>query len=434
MRDYAALAVVPAVLFAAHSLYGADQRAASAALVLAEAVLLLGALCLPAWRRALANSRLLRAVAGLFGLTLLAAFWSLFSTAPGGVLPVWNWVGTEGAGVIDRSAALLEMLKLLGLGCIFLVGFMQGAAAERLRGAITMVLTFGAIFALISLLRFLAGLDISSGARLSTGLFNPNTAATLFGTLLVLSVAWSFNEHRRAVRQGRQTLPELTSVLAPSAGAALLFSGCLLLTASRAGVSATAGVLSLLLIAEALARRWGWRVLAPMIVAPAALSSALLVGSGAQFLERLQTELIAADGRSEIFRSHGRLFTASPWFGWGLGSFDQLNQQVITPNTYDALWRSRALHNVYLQWLEQAGLVGAAPMFLTIALVLGVGFASQFQRRQLGSLTRGLLAASAIVLAHALTDFAVEVPSFAGYWAFLLGLLLAASGLKAGRL
>jgi hypothetical protein len=37
-------------------------------------------------------------------------------------------------------------------------------------------------------------------------------------------------------------------------------------------------------------------------------------------------------------------------------------------------------------------------------------------------LQRGLACASLVVLVHGITDYALQVPSIAGFWAFLLGI------------
>ncbi len=87
-----------------------------------------------------------------------------------------------------------------------------------------------------------------------------------------------------------------------------------------------------------------------------------------------------------------------------------------------------AAHNVYLQWLEQTGLVGAILMwsclgwlFITIALALR-------GKQRLSGLLRLTLSSSVLVLTHGLTDFSLEVPGITALWALLLGLAAGRAG------
>ena len=57
----------------------------------------------------------------LFALVLAMALLSLSPFSPGGSHPIWAWAGvTPGSGTINRSATLLEIVKLLGLACAFI--------------------------------------------------------------------------------------------------------------------------------------------------------------------------------------------------------------------------------------------------------------------------------------------------------------------------
>ena len=106
---------------------------------------------------------------------------------------------------------------------------------------------------------------------------------------------------------------------------------------------------------------------------------------------------------------------------YGLGSFSDINSQITTEENYHALWSVRAVHNVYLQWLEEAGIIGALPMFLLIGTILVAAVWRTFNLRKGQTLLRGVIAASVVVLVHGTVDFGLQVPSIAAFWAFLLG-------------
>jgi O-antigen ligase len=111
--------------------------------------------------------------------------------------------------------------------------------------------------------------------------------------------------------------------------------------------------------------------------------------------------------------------------GYGPGVFETVNKTLISGANFSELWNIRAAMNLYLQWLEQGGLIGAAPMFLCIALILVQTFRGAMERSRMTGPLFALLAADLLVLFHGATDFALETPSVSAFWAFLLGLQFA---------
>jgi O-antigen ligase len=140
---------------------------------------------------------------------------------------------------------------------------------------------------------------------------------------------------------------------------------------------------------------------------------------------RLDTVDADAANRGIIFAAHWRAFLESPIFGHGLGSFTAINNQQMTPENYGALRTIRSTHNVYIQWLEEAGLLGAVPMFALIALIITRAVRRSGRLNTGATIQRGLIAANLVILAHGMTDYALQVPSIAAFWAYLLGLQFA---------
>ncbi|CAN5295475.1 hypothetical protein BH09PSE2_BH09PSE2_23690 [soil metagenome] len=79
----------------------------------------------------------------------------------------------------------------------------------------------------------------------------------------------------------------------------------------------------------------------------------------------------------------------------------------------------------YVQWLEEVGVVGAVPMFATVALLLGLIVRGLWVRKSMRSWLRGVLAVTLVILLHGLSDYALQTPSIANTWAMLLGVGLA---------
>ncbi|WP_426024742.1 O-antigen ligase family protein [Brevundimonas sp. TSRC1-1] len=415
----AAVALVPTLLALAHLTFGANQPIAalwfSTLLVLALVV----ALAVPSVRLGLHDLAPLAPLALLFAATLGAAAWSFTAWAPGGAHPIWAWAGApSGALTVNRPATLMEIAKLAGLACIFLVGALQSARYAWASATFQAVLAIGAVYGAISLLMFVSGAQLMAGERLSGGFLSPNSAGSVFGVLTVLGLGNLLRGSRQTA--GLDTASRLGKVAVPLAYV-LLSATCLLLTASRMGVAATALAAGVLLAWELFdARR---QRLSLLLAGGVLVLTALILISGGNDLLWTRLGTVEADRlvRSDIFAAHWAAFLASPLFGYGLGSFIDINNQIMTAGNYDDLWAIRATHNVYLQWLEEAGLVGAAPMFGLLGLIMILSTIRSGTVKRGQTLLRALIVSSLVLLVHGATDFALQVPSIAAFWAFLLG-------------
>ncbi|QTC91468.1 O-antigen ligase family protein [Brevundimonas goettingensis] len=419
-RVWLALAGAPALLYGAHLVFGANQPLAALILSTLLAVSLCVALGFPAVRRGLHDISPLTPPAVLFGLTVAVALWSLTAFAPGGPHPIWAWAGAPGGSItVNRPATLIEIGKLLGLACIFMVGALQSARQSWARSTLRVVLVLGAIYGLISLAIFGSGSQmVAQHGRLSGGFLSANSAATVFGMLTVIGLASLLRDWRQT--RGLDPASMLGRVAIPLA-CVLMSTTCLLLTASRMGVVATLTGAVVLMLWELLDGKTGRLPL--LIGGGVLLVVAVVLGLGGNDLLWSRVGDIGVDKltRADILSSHWQAFLDSPLFGYGLGSFSDVNSQIMTDQNFEVLWPVRAAHNVYLQWLEEAGIVGAAPMFLLIATVTGVAVWRTFTLRKGQTLLRGLIAASVVILVHGTVDFALQVPSIAAFWAFLLG-------------
>jgi|GEM_PF-436637 len=427
--EKAAGAALCLVLFLAHLAFGAARREIAFGLTAAQGLMLGALLAGCPWARAeLARARALAAPAIAFALVLLAALWSLTPLVPGGPQPIWAYVQAAPAAALDRSAVLLEMLRLAGLGCAFLYAWLVGADDARARWCLNLLVIFTGAFAAWAFVSHLADPGVLFGSialpyasqRLSAAFLSANTAATVFGMGLVLSAAALVQALRAQAGGG----PRGGLQRAGTAGAAAAFcAACLLLTQSRGGFAAGMASLGVLLVWEARARRWRLFGLAGLGLAGViAALAALAVLGGGPLLERLASVGAAPDGRGAIGAAHWGAFLSSPWLGYGLGGFDAVNRMVTTRETYPVLWNVHAVHNVYLQWLEEAGVIGAAAMFAAIGLVLAGIWRGAGRRRRMTTWIRGLAAASLVALIHGATDFGLQVPSVAFELACLLGL------------
>ena len=409
-----------------HALYGAMLPEPALAEALVWAALLAWALSTRWGRRELGRAPPLAVPGILFGLTIAAAFWSLTPYVPGGPHPAWSYVGRRGSAAIDPSVTAIEIVKLLGMACTFMVGVLLGRSDERARPVLKALVYCGAAFGAVMFVLYVSGHGADSGRpRFEANFASPNTAGTLSGLLLVLAVAAT----RSAIRKGGgdERAGPLARAGAPAA-AALLSAALLIATASRGALTATAAALVLQFVWDAMSSksRKRWIVAGAAVGVVVAVVLALSVGELAltRFMELSGN---SAEHRQIMAAEHWKAFLASPLNGYGLGSFDALNRALLTSQTYQAMWSVRALHQVYIQWLEEAGLFGAVPMFLCIASILWATVRGTLGRSRMRTWLHALIACDLLVLLHGFTDFALQTPSVASLWALLLGVQIAAS-------
>lgn len=434
-----ALGVV-ACMFASHLAYGADTYRLSMLLTFVVAASL-SAFCVisPVARRALAAANKASRVAGLlFMASFVVALLQLTPWLPGGANPTWVYAPTGAPAVtLSRSDTLLMLIRLAGVGCVFLIGLVLARRAEFVARLFPTLLVGFGLFAVWALWSFLAdpggyfGYQLPGGAsaRLAASFSSANSAALLFAVGLVLGMAdilrafGRYDGLKGLIKHADRALPRL----APGLICALLCATDLILTQSRGGLVSSLIGLSALIALEALrpgkAAETKTRRLSLMV---AGATLAIIVLGLVAYRPDLITRLLAAgsdvETRQTIFAMHWRVIQAAPWFGHGFGTFDSVNKLYLTSETYGAAWDLGSLHNVYLQWIEGVGVLGALPMFAA-AIFANLAVAGRaFHRERLAGWRRGILCVSLVVCAMGLTDYGLEEPSLAVMWALLLGI------------
>lgn len=403
-----------ALIYVSHLLFAGMRMEVALWLSLCIAGLLAAALARPALRDQL-RWRPIALLSIPFGAVLLLAALSLGTW---GILephPIWRYLGFPEAVAIDRSAALVEIVRLLALGSIFLIGALTGASDRRASATLQLLVLAGAVFALWAFIGATAGLiPQTQGRRLEAHFLSPNTAGSVFGAMSLLAIGV-------AARRWRAAAPRERVYTAATWGLpVLLLASTMLATLSR---GALLGTLAGLLLYGALTALQSPRGGSHRNLILAALGAVLIVlVSGHQTLERLLRAGADAELRAQTWRTHWEAVSAAPWLGNGLGSFDAVNRSLLTAENFASLWNMRAAHNVYLQWVEEAGGLGAAAMFITVAIVLASALVGALRRREVKELLFGLLAFDAVLLFHAATDFALHTFSVCILFAFVLGL------------
>jgi O-antigen ligase len=423
-----------ALVFAGHLLFGANTDVS--ALAIATLWLILGGVVLFATdRRVLPPPTALMILAGVCFLGVLATGASQLLPAGGdSPLPLWSAVDGASAWTLDRDATRRELVKLVSLAAAFSVGFIVGASDRRTRFLVFLAVIASGVYAAWAFTQHFISPGTVFGVakpyhldRLTGSFLSANSAATALGLMAVIAAA----RIARAVKESaapQNVSSSMVDQLARRGGAPalvlLLLATCIVETQSRAGIVATAAALMILVaweVRDATAQKSGARRGANAAIAAAGVLAVLTLLEAGETAERLGATAADAGSRLIVFEAHWRAILESPWRGFGLGSFTAINDYIQTPENYVALGQLNALHNVYLQWLEEAGVVGASLMFACIALLLANIWRGLVVRASMLTWLRAVLAASLLVLVHGLVDYALQVPSIAWMWALLLG-------------
>lgn len=424
-----------AILFAGCALGGWDARP--------QAVLVAAALCATVSTRLLTPGGAGRLFTPRFPvvaalLFLAAVGWSLAQGAPGLAPshPLWAAAGVaeDGPAALYPHAARAEAVKLLGLGAAFLIGVAAGRDRTSFDRVMRAVILAGAAYAGYALVAYGAALlaPAPASGRLFGGLASANAAGLVFGVVVILAAAAILRLVQRGALQGLPLAATLDGVVRAgpvSCTAFFLAGGALMLTASRAASAlAIAGIVALAAVEGAAAlrdREARDARAAALAVAGAALALALVFGGPLAL--RWETLALTDDPRLAITAAHARAAGEALMFGHGYGAFGVVNNFAMTEANAEALAPIGAAHNVYLQWVEEAGLLGAAPFFaalgLIVAPVLAAGARAAHQRHW----ARAGAAATLVAAAHASVDFALNIYALACLAALGLGAFWAAA-------
>ncbi|MEQ8405936.1 MAG: O-antigen ligase family protein [Oceanicaulis sp.] len=313
-------------------------------------------------------------------------------------------IARAGARVFERGAALWSVTLIL-FACVAAAAFIDHMTSP------------GAVFGFEKLYH---------RTRLTAPFLSANTAATFYGVGAACALAGMLKTLRDGGQGGSARTEALARGLLVPALAFVLCLTCLVLTASRAGVIiALASGLALLIwdAASSSAPRGGGRTrwaLAALLVFAA--GGAILTVSSEQLGARLTDAGRGAGMRLDLLAAYWDAVRFAPVFGHGPGGFEYVNDLSATADTAALITVQNAAHNIVLQWLLQAGLVGAAA---AAAIVLAVtrSIATGLARRRRGrTFMRAGLVALALTFAHGLFDYALEIPGFLWMLAWVAGL------------
>lgn len=419
-RDGVLPLAVLAVLFLEHALIGCNRTDLALGAAIVQLLLLIGAAA--AWPRRLAAPAWPAMAA--FAVVMAAGIFQLLPI-PGLVHPLWLYVSAPPAISLDPFATRVELVKLMAVAASFLLGAMIGqgrGATDRFFLALALAAIAYCLIAffgfLISPTTLFGQPRAYHGDRLAASFLSANTAATLFGSFILLSAGALYRVLLSRDRRRR------LSRAAPYALALALALLCLVMTGSRGGLASTL-ISAVALLALALWTRGGktnpWAGLGAAAGLILAAAGAVLLLSGRLVVDRMANLSDGWDFRAALLRDHWAMVKDSPWFGYGLGSFSQLNRLAMPAHDAVMLSMAGATHNVYLQWLTEAGAVGALAMLACVAALALKIAAGALKPTSEGAWRLAVLAVLLLFGLHGAIDYALQVPSMAFYLAVVLG-------------
>jgi O-antigen ligase len=262
-----------------------------------------------------------------------------------------------------------------------------------------------------------------------TGTFvNPNTAASYFGTMLLLSLSLCLRQldyvrrHRHMVRAARSD-PRLRNFLIYCVWT-VVFAVALLLTRSRAGVLssivAVVGYTWAYAFATMRARGRSARSIAVSTVSAAAAVILLFAPLAQRVMLRIENEGLWDTGRLCTYRSTWQAIQDHFWLGTGLGTFQDVFPAYRSPQCgMNGYWEMA--HSVFLEaWLSLgvAFPVVLAIIYYQLIKTYAYGYRQRQRFRFVPLASLGILA---LLTLHSLVDFSLQIPGMAVVAALILG-------------
>lgn len=397
-------------------------------------------------------------VAALFFSVLVSLYAALTLSMPGAHLSPLGALWLFGGAALFlialnkgwASAGAAEYATLISGAGVFLVARSAALRPERADRALSAIMATGAVLGLAGFVDFFLDPKTLFGferpyhtQRLSVPFLSANTAATFYGIIGLIGLAGLL----RTLKRGGQFETQIQRLALPVA-TLLICATCLVMSASRAGISLF--MLSALLLtgwnqaADLLAhdkrpnrtiphakRGALWRTLA----GPGALlllAIIVLAVSGGLYTARLEQAglFMGEDTRITLFARYYEGIWIYPILGSGLGGFEFINDTLPLADDANVLMGQNAAHNLAFQWLLQTGLTGALSAFALIGALLLRIRKGLSRRRSQRLILRTVLIIALFVFLHGMVDYALEIPAV--YWLFALILGLGAGVSEGG--
>jgi O-antigen ligase len=265
---------------------------------------------------------------------------------------------------------------------------------------------------------------------LMSGTFaNSNSFGCFAGMALAASIALMLQERRRrrafeidddSSNPAARFLRKMGGGTPVYLALALLFLGAQLFSSSRAAFAVTVPVLAGLTF---LSMRGRWRSGAHIrrtVIAAGTIGLVVLLVAGGAMLQK--ASLLAEVGnfnRVIIWQNSIRAAEASPWLGWGFGTYTDIYAAYQPAEMRQA---NDKAHSTPVELFVEAGWLGLVPGLLLVTVPWGICLLGAWRRRQQRYLMAAAVAVPGIAILHSSVDFSLQIPAIAFIASAFLGM------------
>ncbi len=330
---------------------------------------------------------------------------------------------------LDPAAGMTVIMRLLTYAGVFWLALQFGRSERCARVILQTVAIAGFVYALYGLVVTLSGNETilwydrwAYPDSLTSTFVNRNSFATYAGITMIAAIALLFSRHSDAPASpfSRDGVSALLHGFSSGGWFYLLIVGvagaALILSHSRAGLGAAAIGLVVLFLGLLLGRRMTGAAFGFYAGAAALAAVLLIVLAGPSALRGLDRSI--ADERGMVFAYTTEAIADAPLTGTGLGTYPALYR----------LYRDGAIQRVYDKahntYLELAAELGVPATVVLIAVVDGLAMlclVGARRRRRAQAFPAAGAAAAALVAAHSVVDFSLQIPAVSVTFAALLG-------------
>jgi O-antigen ligase len=199
----------------------------------------------------------------------------------------------------------------------------------------------------------------------------------------------------------------------------VIFTG-LLLTGSRGGIIATGLGFLVLLVLNVRREKRSWRHEAILLIFAAVIVGAIFTAFSDVFVGRVGADGLYEQGRSRVFMVTILSIFASPFLGFGYGTFS-----AAFPMFHDesvniwVLWDKA--HNSYLETLQGLGVVFGSMLIACLAVLVWDCLKGARTRQRDATIPAIAASVSFLVAAHALVDFSLQIQAVTLTYMAVLG-------------
>jgi O-antigen ligase len=268
---------------------------------------------------------------------------------------------------------------------------------------------------------------------LMSGTFaNSNSFGCFAGMALAAALAWMLkaNRARRVAmdayddgedeNDGDRFLGRLNGSTMILGAMALLFLGTQLFSSSRAAFAVTV-VVTIVLLYLSMRGRWRSRgQVGRAVVIGTAIGVLVVAIAGGAMVRKISLFSDSSNfDRTFIWQASLRAAQASPWLGWGLGTFPEI-YAAYQPDEIRQV--NDKAHSTPIELYVETGILGTVPGLLVVLIPWGVCLLGVLQRRRQRHLIVAAFAVPGIAMLHSVVDFSLQIPAIAFISAAFLGM------------